>query len=235
MMLRHTERSTEILPGESGNLRDRDFVPSQTINRRCPSDPLLPDELNIFYARFEASHSTQAQPLLPTENNQVLHLTTAVVRKALASITPHKAAGPDNIPGCVLKNCAEQLKEVFTDIFNISLKQAVVPTCIKSATIIPVPKRPNPDFRPVALTALMKKGFECLVMQHINKCLPADLDPLQFTYRANRAAEDANSTMLHLSLSQLEQKKTYGTVLFIAAGGKTVAAKGQQQHLQLGL
>lgn len=88
-------------------------------------------------------------------------------------------------------------------------------TCLKSATIIPVPKKPNPDFRPVALALLVTKCFECLVWQHINKCLPADLDPLQFTYRANRASENAISTMLHLLLYQIEQKKTYATLLFI--------------------
>lgn len=71
----------------------------------CHSDPLLPDELNIFHAHFEASHITQAQPLLPTQNNQILQLTTAVVQKSLASVTPRKAAGPDNISGCDLKDC----------------------------------------------------------------------------------------------------------------------------------
>lgn len=95
----------------------------------------------------------------------------------------------------------------------------MVPTCLKSTTIIPVPKKPNPvclsDFRPVALTPLVTKFFERLVMLHIKKCLLADLDPLQFAYRANRAAEDAISTMLHLSLSHLEQMNTYGTLLFI--------------------
>ncbi len=39
-----------------------------------------------------------------------------------------KAAGPDNIPGRVLKDCAAQLTDVLTDIFNTSLSQAVVPT-----------------------------------------------------------------------------------------------------------
>lgn len=81
-----------ILSGESGKgfCSITDYKP-----RMCHSDPLLPDELNIFYARFEASHTTQAQPFLPTQNNQVLQLTTAVVWKAPASVTPHKAAGPD--------------------------------------------------------------------------------------------------------------------------------------------
>ncbi|KAI3357764.1 hypothetical protein L3Q82_015530, partial [Scortum barcoo] len=42
--------------------------------------------------------------------------------------------------GCSRKGCAYQLTEVLTDIFNTSLQQAAVPTCLKTATIIPIPK-----------------------------------------------------------------------------------------------
>lgn len=52
---------------------------------------------------------------------------------------------PDNIPGRVLRDCAGELTDVFTDIFNISLSQAVVPTCFKTTTIIPVPKKSSPS------------------------------------------------------------------------------------------
>ncbi len=38
------------------------------------------------------------------------------------------------------KHCAEQLTDVLTDIFNISLSHAVVPTCFKSTTITPSTK-----------------------------------------------------------------------------------------------
>ena len=40
-------------------------------------------------------------------------------------------------------------------------------------------------------------------------------DPLQFAYRANRSTEDAISTVLHLTLSHLEEKNTYARLLFI--------------------
>ncbi len=63
------------------------------------------------------------------------------------------------------------LTDVFTDIFNISLSQAVVPTCFKATTIIPVPKKSSPscfnDYRPVALTPIPMKCFEQLVMQPV--------------------------------------------------------------------
>uniref|UniRef100_A0A8C1TE37 Reverse transcriptase domain-containing protein n=1 Tax=Cyprinus carpio TaxID=7962 RepID=A0A8C1TE37_CYPCA len=53
------------------------------------------------------------------------------------------------------------------------------------------------------------KCFERLVMSHIRSCLPINLDPLQFTYKANRSTEDAISTLLHLTLTHLENKNTY--------------------------
>lgn len=59
---------------------------------------------------------------------------------------------------------------ILADIFNISLRQ-VVPNFLKSATIVPIPKKSNPaclnDFRPVALKPILMKHFERLVMQHI--------------------------------------------------------------------
>ncbi len=75
------------------------------------------------------------------KNCQALCLSPADVGKTPSRINPRKAAGPDNIPGRVLKDCAEQLTDVLTDIFNTSLSQAVTPTCLKSTTIIPVPKK----------------------------------------------------------------------------------------------
>ena len=77
---------------------------------------------------------------------------------------------------------------MLTDIFNLSLQQSIVPTCFKKATIIPVPKKAQAtclnDYRPVALTPVIMKCFERLVMARINSYLPAGLNPLQFAYRA---------------------------------------------------
>ena len=86
-------------------------------------------------------------------------------------------------------------RPVFTDIFNHSLSQSVVPTCFKRATIVPVPKKATVtelnDYRPVALTSIIMKCFERLVKDHITSILPDTLDPLQFAYRPNRSTDDA--------------------------------------------
>ena len=47
------------------------------------------------------------------------------------------------------------------------------------------------DYRPVALTSVIMKGFERLVKDHITSTLPDTLDPLQFAYRPNRSTDKA--------------------------------------------
>ncbi|KAK3554982.1 hypothetical protein QTP86_002415 [Hemibagrus guttatus] len=185
----------------------------------CDSDASLPDALNNFYARFEAQNDVTARKTILPKRDQALCLTTADVRKTLCRVNPRKAAGPDNIPGRVLRECAEQLADVFTDIFNISLSSAIVQTCLKTTTIIPVPKKSPAsclnDHRPIALTPIIMKCFERLVMRQIKDLLPPSLDPMQFAYHPNRYTDDAISTTLQLSLTHLENKDTYVRMLFI--------------------
>uniref|UniRef100_A0A9J7ZV96 Reverse transcriptase domain-containing protein n=1 Tax=Cyprinus carpio carpio TaxID=630221 RepID=A0A9J7ZV96_CYPCA len=192
-----------------------DYKPPQ---RTCDSNISLLNELNTFFARFEAQNSSTAQKTPPPPSDQVMMLTPDSVRRSFSRINARKAPGPDNIPGRVLRDCAAELTDVFTDIFNISLSQAVVPTCFKATTIIPVPKKPSPscfnDYRPVALTPILMKCFERLVMHHI-KSAPPSLDPFQFAYRSNRSTDDAISTTLHSALTHLEKKDSYVRMLFI--------------------
>ena len=46
-----------------------------------------------------------------------------------------KAAGTDGLPGRVLKSCTDQLASVFTDIFNFSLTQSIIPKLSKKRNI----------------------------------------------------------------------------------------------------
>ena len=88
------------------------------------SDAALAEELNSFFARFESQtqHSATSlqPPLQPPSASSTPPLTNEVqdVRRVLSAVNPRKAAGPDGVPGKVLKACANQLSQVFTDIFN---------------------------------------------------------------------------------------------------------------------
>ena len=78
-------------------------------------------------------------PAVP--DNCVIMLSVANVSKNFKQVNIHKAAGPDRLPGRVLKACADQLASVFTDIFNLSLTESAIPTCFKQTTIVPVHKK----------------------------------------------------------------------------------------------
>ena len=183
------------------------------------SDASLPDELNHFYGRFDRENREQVIKAVLPADHQPLTLSPFNVCAALSRTNARKAAGPDGIPGRVLRACAVQLTEVWTDIFNLSLAQAVVPVCLKTSSIVPVPKHSTAaslnDFRPVALTPIISKCFERLVLAHLKTCLPPTLDPFQFAYRQNRSTEDAISTALHSALSHLDNSNTYVRMLFI--------------------
>uniref|UniRef100_A0A8C9VFB8 Reverse transcriptase domain-containing protein n=1 Tax=Scleropages formosus TaxID=113540 RepID=A0A8C9VFB8_SCLFO len=180
----------------------------------------LPDELNTFYARFEAGNSTSSTERAPAAAEvSPLSVSIADVARSFRRVNTRKAAGPDGIPGRVLRVCAVQLAGVFTDIFNLSLSHSVVPLCFKTSTIVPVPKQSKitclNDWRPVALTSIVSKCLERLIRDYICSLLPASLDPLQFAYRNNRSTDDAIAFTLHTVLSHLEKKNTYVRMLFI--------------------
>ena len=58
----------------------------------------------------------------------VVTLSAADVSKTFKQVYIHKAAGPDGLPGHVLRACADQLASVFTDIFSLSLTESVIAT-----------------------------------------------------------------------------------------------------------
>ena len=146
-------------------------------------------------------------------------ISPADTRRTLAKTNARKAAGPDNMPGRALQACADELTDVLTDIFNISLCQATVPRCFKTSIIVPVAKKSAVsclnDYRPVALTPIVMKCFERLIKPHIKSSLPASLDPHQYAYHSNRSTEDAISTTLHTVLTHLEQRDTYARILYV--------------------
>ncbi len=74
----------------------------------------LPDELNTFYARFEADNTahTESAHTAAAEEVSPLSLSVVYVTRSFKRVNIRKAMGPDGIPGCVLKACAFQLAGV---------------------------------------------------------------------------------------------------------------------------
>ncbi len=125
------------------------------------ADPLLAEELNTFYGRFECNGGGATLPSSASgssrqSSDHVFTLSEDEVRRELRRVNVRKAAGPDGITGRVLRSCADQLAGLFTSIFNESLATSVVPTSFKKSSCLN-------DYRPVALTSTVMKVFERLL------------------------------------------------------------------------
>ncbi|KAK3527130.1 hypothetical protein QTP86_012743 [Hemibagrus guttatus] len=141
------------------------------------------------------------------------------VRQIFLKQKRRKTPGPDGVTPACLKTCADQLAFIFSQIFNRSLELCEVPACFKRSTIIPIPKKPKitglNDHRPVALTSVVMKSFERLVLAYLKNITGPLLDPLQFAYRANRSMDDAVNMGLHFILQHLDKSGTYVRLLFV--------------------
>ncbi|KAL0148770.1 hypothetical protein M9458_055948 [Cirrhinus mrigala] len=163
----------------------------------------LADDLNEFYCSTAINTLPLHPPLL------FLNLPLRSVKEAEES--QRKVKGPDGVSPACLKACAIQLSSIFTLIFNRSLELCIVPSCFKCSTIIPVPKKPKTtgldDYRPVALTSVVMKSFERLVLAYLKDITGPLLDPL--------SVDDAVNMGLHYILQHLDKPGTYARILFV--------------------
>lgn len=112
-----------------------------------------PRTLTMFFAHFNTGtrHTAQLEP-----DHLELRPNRRKARSALRVVRNWKALG--------LEACADQLAEVFREIFNLSLTEAIMPSCLKSKTTEPIPEQKHVsigslnDHRPVSLTLAIVKG-----------------------------------------------------------------------------
>ncbi|KAK3553665.1 hypothetical protein QTP70_006873 [Hemibagrus guttatus] len=162
------------------------------------------DTLNSFYAQFKAQSNVAARKTILTTSQE---WTSAILPQSsrhsshstsLTQIHYHCSTGPTISQG---------------------KSSAIVPTCLKTTTIVPVPKKSMVscfnDYRPITLTPIVMKCFERLIMRHNKTQLPPSLEPLQFAYHSNRFTDDAITTTLYLALTHLDNKNSYIQMLFI--------------------
>ncbi len=206
----------------------KDFTNYKTPSPSTVENQQLADDLNDFCCRFEKTPHTRPEhlstqpltpPATPLSPTPALKISEDDVRQVFIKNKRRKAPGPDGVSPACLKSCADQLAPIFTQIFNRSLELCEVPSCFKRSTIIPVPKKPKitglNDYRPVALTSVVMKSFERLVLTYLKASTGPLLDPLQFAYRANRSVDDAVNMGLHFILQHLDRPGTYVRILFV--------------------
>ena len=115
------------------------------------------------------------------------------VQKLLHNIKPNKATGPDGIPCRLLKEVANEIAPVLTDIFNSSLSLGALPSEWKKANVSPVFKKGNTNsaenYRPISLTCVCCKLLEHIICHSIRGHLDSHgvLSVFQHGFRAGHS------------------------------------------------
>ena len=198
------------------------------------------NDLNKFFSRFEADSppnflNSFGMNFKSTES--LLVVSEDSVNSMFKHCKVDRAAGPDKIPGKLLRLFSDELTPVFTVLFNTSISTGEVPTLWKTSIISPVPKIPCPkvfnDYRPIALTPIVMKCLEKFIKQTILLQVSDRIDPLQFAYQAHIGVEDAIVTLLHIITKNLEISGTYIRILFVdfSSAFNTIRAKNLVEKL----
>ncbi|KAK3526050.1 hypothetical protein QTP70_012885 [Hemibagrus guttatus] len=209
----------------------KDITNYKTPSPNTEANQQLAEDLNEFYCKFETTGLTphapsehlSTQPLTPPATlfspPPALRISEDDVCQIFLKQKRRKSPGPDGVTPACLKTCADQLAFMFSQIFNRSLELCEVPACFKRSTIIPIPKKPKitglNDYRPAALTSVVMKSFERLVLAYLKNITGPLLDPLQFAYRANRSVDDVVNMGLHFILQHLDKSGNNVRLLFV--------------------
>ena len=117
------------------------------------------------------------------------------VRNMLLGLDVKKAGGPDLIPCRLLRELADELAPIFTDIFQKSLETGELPAVWRTANVAPIFKKgavSDPgNYRPVSLTCIPCKLLEHIVVFHMRDHFDnyGTLTPLNHGFRAKHSCE----------------------------------------------
>ena len=118
--------------------------------------------LPVADAKFQGAKSDYLGPLV---------VTPELVAKKIKAMKDNKSPGVDGIPPKLLMETVEQISIPLARVFNLSLKEGVVPFEWKEANIIPLfengSRNKSDNYRPVSLTSVICKLLERLIKDHM--------------------------------------------------------------------
>jgi hypothetical protein len=172
-------------------------LPSYLYNSQGEEENNFTGMANIFNNFFQSIFSTNDNltvPKITIRQDPLLNhieIEEDKVLKELRKLNPSKAPGPDGLPTRVLKECASQLTQSITLLFNESLRSGIIPKSWKQANIVPLHKKGNKhhanNYRPISLLPVISKILERCVFNKIIDILIPKITNLQHGFLRNRS------------------------------------------------
>ena len=152
------------LEDSAGNIISQGFLMAEDLNGYFSSVFTKEDvsSLPVADAKFQGAKSDYLGPLV---------VTPELVAKKIKAMKDNKSPGVDGIPPKLLMETVDQISIPLARVFNLSLKEGVVPFEWKEANIIPLFKKgsrnKSENYRPVSLTSVICKLLERLIKDHM--------------------------------------------------------------------
>ena len=152
------------LEDSAGNIISQGFLMAEDLNVYFSSVFTKEDisSLPVADAKFQGAKSDYLGPLV---------VTPELVARKIKAMKDNKSPGVDGIPPKLLMETVDQISIPLARVFNLSLKEGVVPFEWKEANIIPLFKKgsrnKSENYRPVSLTSVICKLLERLIKDHM--------------------------------------------------------------------
>ena len=169
---------------------------------------ILNDQFSSVFTKDDQHAGTVLEgPSLPPLAG--LNISEKGVAKLLKEIDPSKAGGPDEVPCRILKELADDIASILTDIYRQSLSTGVLPNIWKTAYVSPIFKKgavcEAENYRPVSLTCIPCKILEHIICSHLRRHLDIHgaPSPLNHGFRKHHSCD----TQLIINIQGLLTRK----------------------------
>ena len=186
--------------------QDPKSAPNQPIrfarNQRTFSKPSrIAKEFNFQYTNIKVHKSSKKARKIKRNLDRLAPLdhdfkpfSVEEVTEAIKQTKNSSATGPDGITIFHLKHSGPLARQYLTDLYNLSIANADIPSIWKAALVLPVLKPNKPadeglSYRPISLLCPASKVLERLLLPFLNESIV--LDDTQHGFRAQRSPTTA--------------------------------------------
>lgn len=164
-------------------------------NTTVTSDQAIADLFAKFFQTTYSTlpHSEQPYSYAVSKSNLIFcpTINESSLLNDLQRVKPVYSPGPDGIPGCVLRFCAEALCKPLLKLFTLSLESSQFPHIWKESFVIPLHKKGSKldasNYRGISKLSAIPKLFENVITPHLQHLCRSIISPCQHGFMKRRS------------------------------------------------
>ena len=140
-----------------------------------------------------STHTSHFYPYNIPSSNGIFSpfLNESSLVKDLHLVKPVFSPGPDGVPACILRFCANSLSKPLLKLFSLSLETSLFPSIWKESFIIPLLKKGSKseasNYRGISKLSAIPKFFENVITPHLQHLCRSVISPFQHGFIKRRS------------------------------------------------